>query len=71
MRGPTLRRWRVAGVLSAALAGCAADRVQSRPGTTTTVILTRHADTDPGFGQLNGTGRERAKALVDAVGAMR
>lgn len=71
MRGPTLFHWLVAGVLSAALAGCGADRVQSRAGTTTTVILTRHADTDPGFGQLNGTGRERAKALVDAVGAMR
>jgi hypothetical protein len=71
MRGPTLVRGLVAGVLSAALAGCATDRVQSRPGTTTTVILTRHADTDPGFGERNGTGRERAKALVDAVGAMR
>ena len=71
MRGPTLVRWLVAAVLSAALAGCATDRVQSRPGTTTTVILTRHADTDPGFGALNGTGRERAKALVDAVGTLR
>jgi len=71
MRGPTLVRGLVAGVLAAALAGCATDRVQSRPGTTTTVILTRHADTDPGFGLLNGTGRERARALVDAVGAMR
>ena len=71
MRAPTLVRGLVAGVLAAALAGCAADRVQSRAGTTTTVILTRHADTDPGFGELNGTGRERARALVDAVGAMR
>jgi histidine phosphatase superfamily protein (branch 1) len=71
MRSPTLLRWLVAGVLSAALAGCATDRVQSRPGTTTTVILTRHADTDPGFGELNGTGCARAQALVDTVGAMR
>jgi len=71
MRGPMLLRWLVAGVLAAALAGCAADQVQSRPGPTTTVIQTRHADPDPGFGQLNGTGRERARALVDAVGAMR
>ena len=71
MRGPPLVRWLVAGVLSVALAGCATDRVQSRPGTTTTVILTRHADTDPGFGALNGTGRVRAKALVDAVGTLR
>lgn len=71
MTGPTLLRWLVAGVLSVALAACATDKVQSRPGTTTTVILTRHADTDPGFGELNGTGRERAKALADAVGDMR
>jgi hypothetical protein len=48
-----------------------ADRVQSRPGTTTTVVLTRHADTDPGVGQLNATGRERARALADTVGDMR
>ena len=71
MRSSTLLRRLVAGALSVALAGCATDRVQSRPGTTTTVILTRHADTDPGFGELNATGRERAKALVDAVGDMR
>jgi hypothetical protein len=71
MPRPTLLRWLVAGALLVVLAGCAADRVQSRPGTTTTVILTRHADTDPGVGQLNATGRERARALVDAVGAMR
>jgi hypothetical protein len=61
----------VAGALAIGLAGCAADRVQSRPGTTTTVILTRHADTDPGVGQLNATGRERAKALAETVGDMR
>ncbi len=71
MPRPTLLRWLVAGALPVVLAGCAADRVQSRPGTTTTVILTRHGDTDPGVGQLNATGRERARALVDAVGAMR
>lgn len=59
----------VAGLLPATLAGCAST-VRSKPGTTTTVILTRHADTNPGFGELNGTGRERAKALVDAVGGM-
>jgi len=70
-RGTTLLHWMVAGVLSVALAGCVADRVQSRPGTTTTVILTRHADTDPGVGQLNATGRERARALADTMGDAR
>lgn len=35
------------------------------------MILTRHADTNPGSGELNETGRERARALVDAVGAVR
>ncbi len=52
----------------AGLAGCASAKVQSKPGTTTTVILTRHADTDPGSGELNTTGRERAKALIEALG---
>ena len=67
----TLLSWLAAGVLSAALEGCATERVQSRPGTTTTVILTRHADTNPGFGELNATGHARAQALVDAVGDLR
>lgn len=58
----------VAAALLAALAGCTASRVQSRPGTTTTVIVTRHADTDPGSGVLNATGRERAQALAETVG---
>ena len=72
IRRRLLLQWLVvAGLLPAALAGCAAARVQSKPGTTTTVILTRHADTNPGFGELNSTGRERAKALVDAAGDMR
>jgi hypothetical protein len=71
MRSSIALRWLVTGALAVAVAGCTADRVQSRPGTTTTVILTRHADTDPGFGQLNATGRARAQALVDAVGDMR
>jgi hypothetical protein len=49
------------------LIGCAAVEVNSRPGTTTTVILTRHADRDRVDGNLNEKGRERAQALVDAV----
>ena len=55
---------------SGALIGCAAVEVNSRPGTTTIVILTRHADRDPRDGNLNEKGRERAQALVDAVKGM-
>jgi len=66
--GSPLLRALGAGLLAAVLGGCVAEGVQSRPGTTTTVILTRHADTDPGVGVLNATGRERAQALVGAVG---
>jgi len=51
-------------VLLAGLGGCASSAAHSRPGTTTTVILTRHGDTDPGSGVLSATGRERAQALV-------
>jgi len=56
--------------LSGALLGCAAVEVHSKPGTTTTVILTRHADRDQGAEELNAKGRERAKALVEAVSEM-
>jgi hypothetical protein len=61
----------VAIAFSATLIGCAAVEVNSRPGTTTTVILTRHADRDRVDGNLNEKGRERAQALVDALKAMR
>lgn len=71
MTGSPLLRALGAGLLAAVLGGCVAQGVQSKPGTTTTVILTRHADTDPGVGVLNATGRERAQALVDAVGDLR
>lgn len=57
----------VAIAFSAALTACATVQVNSRPGTTTTVILTRHADRDRADGNLNEKGRERAKALVNAV----
>jgi len=56
--------------LLGSLAGCAAVEVHSKPGTTTTVILTRHADRDEGADELNAKGRERAKALADAVSDM-
>ena len=51
------------------LAGCAIV-THSMPGTTTTVILTRHADRDPLAEELNDKGRVRAEALVDAVADM-
>jgi hypothetical protein len=49
------------------LAGCATVAVPSKPGTTTTVILLRHADRDENSEQLNATGRARAQALVAAA----
>ncbi len=58
----------VAAALAGELAGCVAQR--SRPGTTTTVILTRHADRTGESDELNETGVERARALVEAVRGM-
>jgi len=46
------------------ISGCAA--MHSKPGTTTTVILIRHAEKDE-KGFLSGKGHEHAKALVEAV----
>ena len=51
------------------LAGCASV-THSRPGETTTIILTRHGDRDTLSNDLNDKGRERAEALVMAVGNM-
>jgi hypothetical protein len=48
------------------LIGNAGSEVSSKPGTTTTVILIRHAERD-NFFNITAQGRERAKALVDAV----
>jgi len=48
------------------VAGCAIVN-HSKPGTTTTIILTRHADRDPMATELNDQGRLRAQALVEAV----
>jgi hypothetical protein len=55
--------------LAGLLSGCAASQVRSKPGTTTTVILLRHADRDEST-ELNAKGRERAQALVGAVSGM-
>jgi hypothetical protein len=52
------------------LVACSPIQVRSKPGTTTTVILTRHADRDANDDQLNAKGRERALALVEAVRGM-
>ncbi|MBW1842028.1 MAG: hypothetical protein JRI75_09580, partial [Deltaproteobacteria bacterium] len=49
--------------------GCTGVEVHSKPGTTTTVILIRHAERD-GEGHLTSKGHRQAKALVDAVGDM-
>ena len=43
--------------------------LKSKPGTTTTVILIRHANRDE-VGHLTSRGRERARSLVAAVGNM-
>jgi hypothetical protein len=55
--------------LAGLVSGCAASQLRSKPGTTTTVILLRHADRDESM-ELNAKGRERAQALVAAVGGM-
>jgi len=55
--------------LVVALAGCAIVN-HSKSGTTTTIILTRHADRDPLATELNDKGRQRAQALVEAVAEM-
>ncbi len=51
------------------LFGNAGSEVPSKLGTTTTVILIRHAERD-NFFNITAQGRERAKALVDAVSDM-
>jgi uncharacterized membrane protein len=55
--------------LIGALAGCATV-THSKPGTSTTIILTRHGDRDAFSKELNDKGRLRAQALVKAVGNM-
>ena len=48
---------------------CIGSEGDSKPGTTTTVILIRHVERD-NFFILTALGHERAKALVEAVGNM-
>ena len=47
--------------------GCISSNIHSKSGTTTTLILIRHADRND-MGRLTPEGLERARALVDAVG---
>jgi len=47
--------------------GCISSNIHSKSGTTTTLILFRHADRDD-MGRLTPKGHERARALVDTVG---
>ena len=50
-------------------AGCTGPKEEAQPDTTTTVILIRHAERD-NFFVITDHGRQRAQALVDAVGNM-
>ena len=51
----------------ALLAGCAVTEIKSPPGTTTTIILIRHADRNPLQENLTAEGRARAAALPAAL----
>jgi hypothetical protein len=63
---PGLLRWSIIAILSALLlSGCGA-ALHSKPGTTTTVLLIRHAERDD-YGHLTTRGHARARALVDVV----
>jgi Histidine phosphatase superfamily (branch 1) len=57
-------------LLAAVLAGCSitTPSIISQPGTTTTIILVRHAERDPGLDPpLNEEGRARAQILSDVL----
>lgn len=64
-------------ILALSLAGLTAscatspNLTHSLPGTTTTIVLTRHADRDPMASSLNDKGRVRAEELVKALGDMK
>ncbi len=57
----------VTGFLISTLAGCAAYMSHSKPGTETTIILTRHAEKTVITKILTEKGHARAKALVKAT----
>ena len=62
------------GTLLAGIISCAAGNVKSAPGTTTTIILIRHAEKRQAMASdgsyLLPEGQARARALVDAVADM-
>ena len=58
----------VAGVVLGCNAPLSTAPVLSRPGTTTTIILVRHAERDPGLDPpLNAEGEVRAQALANVL----
>lgn len=57
--------------LAGVFAGCLMGPVHSKPGTTTTVILVRHADRVSFEDELTAKGRARAGALVAALSGAR
>jgi len=70
MRTPKIYRSLVlfiAGFLVSTLVGCATYMSHSKPGTETTIILTRHAEKTVITKILTEKGKARAMALVEAV----
>lgn len=59
--------------MSGLMTSCATSQnvTHSMPGTTTTIVLTRHGDRDNMATNLNEKGRARAEALVEALGDMK
>jgi phosphohistidine phosphatase SixA len=59
--------------LSGLMPSCATSQyvTHSMPGTTTTIVLTRHGDRDNLATNLNEKGRARAEALVTALSDMK
>ena len=53
-------------LLLGCLLGCTGPKVNSKSGTTTTVILIRHAERD-NFFNITAQGQKRANALIDSV----
>lgn len=63
--------WGLVFVVAVGLAGCAQRmQVRSPAGTTTTVVLIRHADRFPGFPGLSDAGHARAAALPGALAGL-
>jgi Histidine phosphatase superfamily (branch 1) len=64
-------RWLLTLCLMVGLVACgfATPPIISQPGTTTTIIMVRHAERDPGYDPpLNTEGLARAQKLADVLG---